>query len=340
MKVCQFIKSSSIGIQKRLGIVYQDEPIVIDPNAVWIANFESEKKSFPVEKANRVLPPNLNKLLKYATDPIDLLYDTYGLYTFFKKIGVNKTRSGLPLSYELNKVSLDSPITNPPQLKDFFSHKGHIENVFKKRGSDLPKGYDKRPVYFNCSTQNIYGPNKLIPWPSYVRYLDYELELALVMGKGGKNIKKHEALDHIFGLTILNDVSARDMQKLEIQMGIGPAKSKDFCYIIGPYITTFDEFDHKEPELLMQAKINNEVWSKGSSKSTLFDFKEIIEYASLDEWILPGAVLGLGAIENGCGFELSKWIKPGDTVSLEIEKIGILTNKVGAPKSDAPWKEN
>ena len=147
----------------------------------------------------------------------------------------------------------------------------------------------------------------------------------------GFNLTEKSSLQHIFGLTILNDISARDMQKKEMAIRLGPAKAKDFCSIIGPVITTIDEFGHKEPDLTMIARINGEEWSRGQSGDAYYSFSQMIAHVSQDEWILAGDLLGSGTVGTGCGLELSKWIKSGDIVELEIEHIGILSNKVGHP---------
>ena len=151
----------------------------------------------------------------------------------------------------------------------------------------------------------------------------------MVVGLDGYNIKEKDAHKHIFGFTILNDVSARDIQRKEMTVRLGPAKAKDFCSVIGPVIVTADEFDSVEPDLLMTAKINGKEWSRGRSGDSHFTWGQMLEHASRDEWVLAGDFFGSGTVGTGCGLELDQWIKSGDIIELEIEQIGKLINKVG-----------
>ena len=165
--------------------------------------------------------------------------------------------------------------------------------------------------------------------PIYTDKLDYELETAVVMAKPGKNIHESNAKDFIFGYTILNDISARDIQKKEMAIRLCPAKGKDFCSILGPVIVTADEFENEEPNLLMQAFVNGKKWSEGRSGDSHFSFSQMIEHASKEEQLLAGDVIGSGTVGTGCGLELNKWIKEGDEIELKVEKIGSLKNVVG-----------
>ena len=147
------------------------------------------------------------------------------------------------------------------------------------------------------------------------------------MGKEEKNIPANKADDYIFGYTILNDFSARDIQMEEMALRLGPAKGKDFGSAIGPWIVTKDEIGNPH-NLKMMARINGEIWSQGNSGTSYWKFGQIIAHASLDETLYPGEIIGTGTVGGGCGLELDRWLKPGDTVELEIEKIGILKNKI------------
>jgi 2-keto-4-pentenoate hydratase/2-oxohepta-3-ene-1,7-dioic acid hydratase in catechol pathway len=155
----------------------------------------------------------------------------------------------------------------------------------------------------------------------------------MVIGKDGINIKESDAIDHIFGFTVLNDISARDIQKKEMAVRLGPAKGKDFCTIIGPVITTIDEFDFKEPNLLMTAKVNGEEWSRGHSADSHYTWAQMIHHVAKDEWVRAGDLFGSGTVGTGCGLELGKWPKSGDTLELFIEGIGTLTNTI-SPKRE------
>jgi 2-keto-4-pentenoate hydratase/2-oxohepta-3-ene-1,7-dioic acid hydratase in catechol pathway len=157
--------------------------------------------------------------------------------------------------------------------------------------------------------------------------MDYELELAIVIGKSGKDIPAEKAGEYIAGYMIMNDFSARDAQMKEMKVGLGPAKGKDFATAFGPWLVTPDEISDPY-NLKMIARVNGEVWSEGNSKTMFRKFTEIIEYASKSERLVAGDVIGSGTVGTGCGFELGKFLNFGDTVELEIENLGTLRNYI------------
>jgi len=166
-----------------------------------------------------------------------------------------------------------------------------------------------------------------VPWPSFTEKFDYELELAAVIGRKGRNIPADRARDYIAGFTVMNDFSARDIQRKEMRVRLGPAKGKDWCTALGPYLVTPDQIGDPY-NLRMTARINGEQWSEGNSSSTYWKFEQMIEFLSKDDTIFPGDVIGSGTVGTGCGLELDRWVKRGDVMELEIEKIGVLRNRV------------
>lgn len=195
----------------------------------------------------------------------------------------------------------------------------------------IPPVWYEQPIYYKCNRFTFIGHEDDIVWPRYSQRLDYELEMAMVIGKTGKNIRREDAFDHIFGFTIYNDVSARDAQFREMPGRLGPAKGKDFDTgnIMGPWIVTTDEFDPYDR--VMTARVNGEQWSRGDSGTMHHRFDRILEHISADETLHAGEVIGSGTVGNGCGAEFSRWIQPGDLIELEIEGIGILRNRVTKP---------
>ena len=166
-------------------------------------------------------------------------------------------------------------------------------------------------------------------WPNYSQLMDFELELACVIGRGGRDIRKSEAREHIFGYTIFNDFSARDAQNTEMLGMLGPAKGKDFdrANAIGPVIVTADEI--ADPyALTMSARINGEALCSGSSSTMHWRFEDFIAHISACETLHPGEMLGSGTVGWGCGMEHLRFLEDGDVVELEIEGIGILRNRV------------
>ena len=271
-------------------------------------------------------------MLQLKDNPIDSLLEAYGLFLFLEKVGDLEFPNGTGIVHNLNEselFSLTKPLDKISTYRDFYAHEKHVKKGFEKRKEVVPKAWYEIPAYYKGATEGFIGPNEEILWPHYTNILDYELELAVVIGKGGFNIKESNALEHIFGFTILNDVSARDIQKKEMSVRLGPAKGKDFCSVIGPVIATIDEFNNKEPNLLMTASINGNEWSRGQSGDSHYTFQEMITHVSKDEWVIPADLFGSGTVGTGCGLELDKWIKQGDTIEMTVEGIGTLTNKIG-----------
>jgi 2-keto-4-pentenoate hydratase/2-oxohepta-3-ene-1,7-dioic acid hydratase in catechol pathway len=180
------------------------------------------------------------------------------------------------------------------------------------------------------------GPGEDVARPKKCLKLDYELEMACIIGKEGKNIKASEAEEYIFGYTILSDWSARDLQAQEMKVLLGPAKGKDFATSIGPCIVSKDELEQYKIDdvfdLEMSAKVNGEVWSHGNFKDIYYSFGQMIERASEDVTLYPGDIIGSGTVGFGCVLELGtekyRWLEPGDEVELEITGLGVLKSKI------------
>jgi 2-keto-4-pentenoate hydratase/2-oxohepta-3-ene-1,7-dioic acid hydratase in catechol pathway len=164
--------------------------------------------------------------------------------------------------------------------------------------------------------------------------MDYELELGIVVGRSGRDLRPEEGLDHVLGLTILNDFSARDIQIREMAGGLGPSKGKHFASSVGPWIVSLDSLP--ETGLAMKARVNGEVWSQGTTASMMWSVGELVAWASAGEVLEAGTLLGTGTVGGGCGLEIDRLLKPGDVVELEIEGLGTLRNRVASPSS-AGW---
>ncbi|MCP5036270.1 MAG: fumarylacetoacetate hydrolase family protein [Rhodobacteraceae bacterium] len=227
------------------------------------------------------------------------------------------------------------PPVMPVQYRDCLVFEEHLKNSFAAatkmtgRAFDIPPIWYNQPIYYKGNRMSFVGHGADVLWPDYAEFLDIELELAIVIGKQGKNIPVEEAADYIFGYTILNDVSARDAQMLEMPGQLGPAKGKDFDTgnILGPYILTADEVAHPVA-IDMQARVGGEVWGGGNSRDMHHDFAAIIAHISASETLYPGEVIGSGTVGTGCGLETGRQLKPGDSFELEIEGIGTLANRI------------
>jgi 2-keto-4-pentenoate hydratase/2-oxohepta-3-ene-1,7-dioic acid hydratase in catechol pathway len=216
-----------------------------------------------------------------------------------------------------------------PAYRDFMAFEEHFVTASAKAGLDIPDVVYELPVSYLGSVQAFIGPEDEVPWPAYTRRLDYELELGIVVGRGGRDIAPEEALDHVLGLTILNDFSARDIQFREMAAGLGPSKGKNFASAAGPCIVALDELEVES--LAMTARVNGETWSTGSSGTMLWSIAELVAWASAGEALAAGTLLGTGTVGGGCGLELDRSLSPGDLVELEVEGIGVLRNTLGAP---------
>lgn len=233
---------------------------------------------------------------------------------------------------DLGTTRLLAPL-RPRTLRDFLAFEGHLLNAFAGLGKDIPPEWYQLPAYYKGLPETVIGPDDQITWPSYTDKLDHELELAAVIGRTGKDITEASALDHVFGYTIWNDLSARDIQTRELPVGMGPCKAKDWdgSNILGPCIVTPDELDPHDVDL--EVRINGERWGGTNTKDMHHTFEAMIAYASQDLTLRPGEVFGSGTATGGSGLEMDRWLQPGDVIEMEATAIGVLRNQVGARRA-------
>lgn len=243
-----------------------------------------------------------------------------------------------PVGIPFDDVILYPPLPRPMSIRDFNAFENHVAAANAIRGREIPEEWYHFPVFYYANPNTVFGHKEAVPYPSYTQSLDYELEVACVIGKPGVNISPEQASEYIFGYMIFNDWSARDVQRLEMKAGLGPAKGKDFASTLGPWIVTPDELAGKATgrpgvyDLGMVARVNGQVRSQGNWKDIHYSFGEMIARASEETYLLPGEVIGSGTVGTGCLLELTRgrgpWLQPGDIVELEIEGLGVLTNRV------------
>jgi fumarylacetoacetate (FAA) hydrolase len=221
--------------------------------------------------------------------------------------------------YPLKNVRLLAPVLRPPSIRDFYAFEQHVKTARASRGQEVPPEWYEQPVFYFSNPAAIYGPDDEIPYPDGANELDYELEVAAVIGAEGA----------IGGFTIMDDWSARDLQRTEMRVGLGPAKGKDFATSLGPVVVTPDELDGTSAEMV--ARVNGEERSRGNLRDMHFSWARIVEHAARNTRLCPGDVLGSGTVGTGCILERGdgRWLKPGDVVELEVEGIGVLRNVVG-----------
>jgi len=252
----------------------------------------------------------------------------------------------------IQSIEILAPLLNARRLRDCLVFEKHIRQSRSNRylfgqgkgkidptTIEIPKAWYKKPGYYKGNLFSIIGTNANVYWPEYSQVIDYELEVALVTSKQGKNVSIENADDYIYGYMIFNDFSARDAQYLEMQTGLGPSKGKDFDTgnSIGPWLVTKDEITNSQ-DLVMVARINGEEWSRGSTSEMQHDFKSIICHASDSETFYAGEIIGSGTVGGGCGNEQGRFLKNGDQVELEVTGLGILKNKIVAPHVQQPPK--
>ena len=218
----------------------------------------------------------------------------------------------------------------PRTMRDFLAFEGHLKGALGRLGRPIPDEWYDVPAYYKGMPDTVIGPEQEIPWPSWTERLDHELELACVIGRECRDVAADGAADVIFGYTIWNDVSARDVQSRELPIGMGPAKAKDWdgSNVLGPCLVTSDELDASD--LAMRVRVNGETWGEDTSASMHWRFGDMIAYASRSQTLRPGELIGSGTAAGGSGIELDRALAPGDVVELEIEGIGVLRNRIGA----------
>jgi 2-keto-4-pentenoate hydratase/2-oxohepta-3-ene-1,7-dioic acid hydratase in catechol pathway len=216
----------------------------------------------------------------------------------------------------------------PRSMRDFLAFEGHMRNALARLGRPVPDEWYDVPAYYKGMPDTVIGPEAVIPWPPWTERLDHELELAAVIGREVRDVPSEEAAACIFGYTIWNDLSARDVQMRELPIGMGPGKAKDWdgSNVLGPCLVTADELGASD--LAMRVRVNGELWGEDSSAGMHHTFADMIAYASRSQTLYPGELLGSGTAAGGSGLELDRWLAPGDVVELEIEGIGVLRNRI------------
>ncbi len=277
----------------------------------------------PEKLAGVVAPPDIIEFLQEGEPALDLAREAIEAVESGLREGLNGER----LLWDPNCVRLRAPVPRPASIRDFYAFEQHVKAGFARRDEPMPPEWYEIPVYYKGDHRNILGPGEDVRWPSFTKKFDYELELAAVVGRRGTNIKAADAPKYIAGFTVMNDFSARDIQRKEMQVRLGPAKGKDWATALGPFLVTTDEIGDPY-NLRMTARINGELWSDANSGSIHWSFEQMIEFLSCDDTVHPGDVIGSGTVGTGCGLELNRWISPGDVIELEIEKIGVLRNRV------------
>jgi len=314
----------------RVGFVVENK--VVDLKLAYATYLkEVENRNDALRIAHETIPSTMLEFLDRGDIAMDAAKKAHEFVRdAFENGRTLEAPNGSKFVYNLSEVKLRAPIPIPRLMVDFSTFEEHVKMSFEKMGQNVPPEWYMMPVGYKMNPFSVIGPEDPIVYPSYTQLLDYELEFAICIGKKGKNIPKEKAYDYVLGYTIVNDVSARDVEYIELRaMPLGPLKSKDFDSgtVMGPWIVTKDEIDDPH-NLRMLARVNGELWSEASTKDMYWKIPDLIEHISRDQTIYPGTILLSGTPGHGCGLHIGRFLNPGDVVELEIEKIGILRNRV------------
>lgn len=306
---------------------------------------------YNMEDVHPDLPNTMGMFLNYWEDSFPVVQNG-GALIEAGKIGRGK---GIPV----DSVQLLAPVPFPTSCRDGYAFRQHVEAARRNRNVPMIPEFDQYPVFYFTNHHGIKGPGEVLCMPDHFQKLDFELEAAIVICKGGRNIKAEEAEEYIGGLMIMNDLSARGLQMQEMLLNLGPAKGKDFATTVGPWLVTLDELEEfavpakeghegRNWNLQMTCTVNGVQVSKGNLADMDWTFAEIIERASYGVDLFPGDIIGSGTVGTGCFLELNgtaklenpdaeeQWLKEGDVVNLTIESLGTLSNTIVAEESD--WR--
>lgn len=327
MRFVSFAVDTPVGRLSRLGVRLEGAGI-LDLNAVARWAFAREVDPAAADRlADALMPASMARFLELGERGMAEARRLIRLHEGARP----RPAAGSPrFVYEAGSVGLLAPVPEPTSLRDFYAFEEHVATGFAKRNEPIPPAWYEVPVYYKGNHRTIIGPEDVLPWPRYTKRLDFELELAIVIGRTCRNVPEDEAAACIAGYMVMNDLSARDIQRQEMACRLGPAKGKDFATVLGPELVTPDEVGDVT-DLPCTVRVNGEVWSESNAGAPKWNFNQMIAHVSQDETLYPGDVFGSGTVGRGCGLELDRWIRPGDVVELVIDRVGTLSNRVGEP---------
>lgn len=336
--VCVTTAGELKGLAMKLGRIAVNGPdgevirvVAVEPEAGRVIDL---KKAYSIALQRGGATPEAARSLAHAT--FNDLTEGISLGDHFLVAANRALGAADDASLPIDEVTWRAAI-KPPVIRDALTFNGHIKNFFGNVMKTKPtRAVYERPGYFKGTTSTIFGHNETVPYPSITEQLDYELEIGYVIGKPGRNLTPENAWDHVFGITIFNDWSLRDVQKLESPIGMGAQHSKDFAYGIGPWITTIDEI----PSIIGlkgQVRVNGEVWSNTKVEDFIWTPEETVAFASTFNGVQPGDLIGSGTMAFGAAVELGKALQLGDVVELELEGVGTLRNSIATTKETPAW---
>ncbi|MCK9481139.1 MAG: fumarylacetoacetate hydrolase family protein [Bacteroidia bacterium] len=310
--------------------------------------FVSNNHILPIHTIDNSIPDDMLSIIKAGNATLDKI-----------RAMEQSVSSGKYMEFALDfqTTQLLAPVPNPVSTRDGYAFRQHVAAARRNRKVEMIPEFDEYPIFYFTNHNAVQGPGEILCMPDHFQKLDFELEVAVVLGKNGRNVKAENADEYIFGYTIMNDMSARTLQMEEMKLNLGPAKGKDFSTVIGPMLVTPDELakyktaakpghNGNNYNLDMKCWVNGQLVSHGNAADMDWTFAEIIERCAYGVNIFPGEVIGSGTVGTGCFLELNgtgllndpsykpQWLQPNDVVEMEVTGLGRLSNTIIAEQTD------
>lgn len=326
MRLATFAVDTAVGTVERVAVVDDadadavgdgTEHDLLDVTAGYARLLADDGEPRAMALAETVAPPSMIELLRGGERSMDAARE---VRTAADRFGADaRAPDGARIRYAPEAVRLLSPLPRPNSIRDCM--------VFEDHGRpDKPDVWYEYPVYYTGNPDSVVSPGADVPWPDYDDQPDFELEVAAVIGREGRDVAAEDADAYVAGYTIFDDFSAREIQLEEMQGWLGPAKGKDFANGFGPYLVTADAFDPADATAV--ARVDGEEWATGSLSEMYHSFDEIVEHVSRSETIHPGDVIGSGTVPGGCALDLGRQLEYGSTVELEVDGLGTLRHRI------------
>ena len=327
MKLVTFGIATPLGEMQRVGALAGQR--VVDLAAAFAWQLAERDVHEARALAEAVIPADMVGYLSRLPVSRDAAEQAFA--SAIERPGPSLSPLGQRTIYQPGEFRLCIPL-RPRRIKDYLVYEEHKKKSMARKGLAMPQLFYEMPTYTNRNICGLADPGEDIVWPAYSSKLDFEFELAVVIGRKGRDIAAADAASYIAGFTIFNDFSARDIQAKEAVIGAGAGKSKDFDQgnVLGPCLVTPDEIDGADIDMIL--RVDGEEWARGHTRGMRFSWGQIIENASRGETIYPGDVFASGTMDNGCCLELERWLEPGAVIEMEAKGIGVLRNRVVEPR--------
>jgi fumarylacetoacetate (FAA) hydrolase len=325
-------------LEGRVGILHGETVLDLETLGGWAARHDT---ALPHISGQAALPHTMQALLRRGPEGMSA-----ARLAFEVAIGAGpaELHEEPALAHALSGLALRTPVPYPPTIRDFYAFEQHVKAARARRNAEMIPEWYEIPVFYFSNTAALFGTDERVPYPAASHEVDFELEMACVIGQEGGDIAADDAPAYIAGYMVMNDWSARDLQRQEMKMSLGPAKGKDFATSLGPWLVTPDELEDRRVgsgaderyDLAMMGRINDDQLSNDNFKTIYFTFPQMIARASQHVRLRPGDIIGSGTCGTGCilelGTERHRWLRPGDVVEMEIERLGVLRNTLAGPE--------